>query len=1036
MNISAEASVSPDDPGNFINTELSWLKFNQRVLEEAMDERQPLLARVKFLAICGSNIDEFFMVRVASLRRQLATGKVKARPERMSPAEQLDAIRKELIPLIAGHARCWHELLPELGSEGILINRYGDLEEKQKALLRRFFEYEIFPTLTPLAFDAAHPFPFISNLTINIAVVVMIAQGDFEKQMFSRVKVPTGLFSRFIAVPEVETGESSEQGAAYKKNFHFVLLEDLIAANLDMLFPGMEVVASYPFRITRDAEIKSHLNGADDLATQVKESLEFRRTGPPVRLEVDVSMPDHIRHMLASKLGLPSSLVNEIEGIMGTADLWELMRLDRPDLKDARFLPSNPSLLDNEKKIFQALRTRDALFYYPYDSFLPFIKFLHRAAQDPDVLAIKITLYRIDANSQVIDALIKARQNGKQVAAVVELTARFDEENNIGWAHELEREGVHVVYGSPGLKVHAKLCLVVRREGKEIIRYGYLSSGNFNAVTSRIYGDLGYFTCNPHICADMSQLFNALTGYYGKQKYHKLLVAPYDLRREFLGRIEREIKRHREHGDGYMAFKNNGLTDMEIILALYRASQAGVKIDLNVRALCALRPGIPGISENIRVTSIVGRFLEHARIYYFRNGGDEEVLLGSADLRTRNFDERVETLFPVENPDIKYAVIKDILNVHLKDNVKARRLLSDGAYERVAPFQGERELNSQEWLIENRSCGIVTSEMKENLKNLNGYCFFGADTIRPLLRSLSREIEGVREAEDIEFIHRMRVASRRIRSCLPLFEDCLPPKKYRQWRKEIRNITRALREARDADVQIAFLKTYIEKLEEESLRPGVQRFLLRLRQRRERVQPRVIKAIDRFLKSGVVEDMEKSCRKMQRRHTGVNSPEIYQKALTHITSRLEEMFAHEASVYIPENIEEHHAMRIAVKRLRYTMEVFSPLYEGGLENQIDVCKKLQDMLGDMHDCDVWMDYLPQFMEEERAYSLDYFGHDDSFRILEPGLRHLQQYLRERRLAIYKEFAAYWKDIQEQNIWNDLKQFIQLTLDEKCKNQVI
>jgi CHAD domain-containing protein len=331
---------------------------------------------------------------------------------------------------------------------------------------------------------------------------------------------------------------------------------------------------------------------------------------------------------------------------------------------------------------------------------------------------------------------------------------------------------------------------------------------------------------------------------------------------------------------------------------------------------------------------------------------------------------------------------------------------------------------------------MVISKGKESLKNCSEYCFFGEEMLRPLLRSLSREIEGVREAKDIEFIHRMRVASRRIRSCLPLFEECFPPKKYRQWRKEIRNITRALREARDADVQIAFLKTYNEKLKEESL-PGAQRYLLRLRQRREQMQPRVIKAIDRLLESGVVEDMEKLCRKMRRgrRHAGVNSPETYQKAIVHITSRLDEMFAHEASVYIPENIKEHHAMRIAVKRLRYTMEVFSSLYEGEPENQITVCKKLQDMLGDMHDCDVWMDYLPQFMEDERAYSLNYFGHDDSFGILEPGLMHLQQYLRERRLAIYKEFVEFWKDSMEKNIWNDLKQFIQLMFNEKSKNQV-
>src|SRR5450759_512638 len=423
MNIYSEESVSLDDPGNFINSELSWLKFNRRVLEEAMDERQPLLERVKFLAICGSNIDEFFMVRVSSLLRQLATETVKTRPDSISPSEQLEAIQKELIPLIADHARGWYELLQKLHSEGIHIDRFGDLEEKQKALLRRFFEYEIFPALTPLGFDAAHPFPFISNLTINIAVVIRVTQGNYEQQMFARVKVPTYLFSRFIAVPEIETSNNQEHSTANKKNLHFILLEDLIATNLDMLFPGMEVVASYPFRITRDAEIKSHLNGAYDLATQIRESLEFRRIGSPVRLEVDVSMPDHIRHMLASKLGLPSCLVSDIEGIMGTENLWELMKLDRPDLKDERFHPSNPPLLDNGKKIFPALRNQDVLLYYPYDSFLPFIKFLHQAAQDPDVLAIKITLYRIDANSPVIDALIKARQNGKQVAAVVELTA-------------------------------------------------------------------------------------------------------------------------------------------------------------------------------------------------------------------------------------------------------------------------------------------------------------------------------------------------------------------------------------------------------------------------------------------------------------------------------------------------------------------------------------------------------------------------------------------------------------------------------------
>jgi polyphosphate kinase len=454
--------------------------------------------------------------------------------------------------------------------------------------------------------------------------------------------------------------------------------------------------------VTRDADQEIEDDEAGDLLATIEESVRLRFFGSAVRLEIGNAMPERVRDFLVSKIRLAPYQVYTVDGPLGTADLMELMRIDRPDLKDQPFQPALPPVLTGEEDIFSVIRQRDIMLYHPYDSFTPVVDFVHKAAHDPDVLAIKQTLYRVGPNSPIVAALMKARENGKQVAVLVELKARFDEENNIVWARSLERAGVHVVYGLLGLKTHAKICLVVRREGDGIVRYVHMATGNYNGVTARIYTDIGYFTKDPELGAAASRLFNALTGYSRENDYGKLLVAPGMMRQQVLDRIEREIKRHREHADGYLAFKMNQLVDKDCIKALYRASQVGVKVDLQVRGICCLRPGVPGVGENITVTSIVGRFLEHPRIYYFRNGGDEEIWLGSADLMPRNLDRRVEQLFPVEDACLRNALRDHILGVHLKDNVQARRLLADGSYKRIRPKDGQTELNSQLWMVENR----------------------------------------------------------------------------------------------------------------------------------------------------------------------------------------------------------------------------------------------------------------------------------------------------------------------------------------------
>ena len=692
--------VDLDDPRLYINRELSFLQFNLRVLEEALDTRHPLLERVKFLSIFSSNLDEFFMIRVSGLRRQLTAEAVEAPPDGTSPADQLRAIRQVLPPLLERQADCWHnDLLPKLEAEGIHVLHYQQLKPKQRKLLRKHFEREIFPVLTPLALDPTHPFPHISNLSMNLAVALNDPRFG---QRFARIKVPP-VFPRLLRIPSEEKADSYESlGLIKEAATNFVWLEEVITANLEALFPGMEIVAAYPFRVTRDADPEIEEDEAADLLPAVKESVRKRFFGFAVRLEVDDAIPEPLRNILIRNLDLAPFQVYTKHAPMGMADLMQLTKVDRPDLKDIPFQPATPPVLTTGEGIFSILRRRDLLLYHPYDSFAPVVDLLREAAEDPNVLAIKQTLYRVGPDAPVVAALMKARENGKQVAVLVELKARFDEENNIGWANALEQAGVHVVYGLVGLKVHAKLLLIVRREADGIRRYVHMSTGNYNAVTARLYSDVGFFTSDPDLAADVSDLFNVLTGYSYKQAYRKLLVAPDLMKDQILARIEREIEQHRERGDGYLAFKMNALVDRGCIQALYRASQAGVKVDLQVRGICCLRPGVPGVSENITVTSVVGRFLEHPRIYYFRNGGNEELFLGSADLMPRNLDRRVEELYPIENPDLRESVYEHILKVHLRDNMQARRLLPDGHYERVRPLEGEPELNSQSWMIEHR----------------------------------------------------------------------------------------------------------------------------------------------------------------------------------------------------------------------------------------------------------------------------------------------------------------------------------------------
>lgn len=694
-----KADTDLRDPSLFINRELGLLDFFERVMNEARDSNNPLLERLKFIGIVGSILGEFFMVRVAGLRQQVDAGVTATSADGYTPQKLLPVVRERAWGLMKEARACFSELCPELDAAGIHVVDYVTLDASQTAALDAYFFAQVFPVLTPLAFDPGRPFPHISNMSHNLAVLVRDESGE---ERFARVKVPGSPVPRLVPVPAPAgaAAEPADDPAAAPQQW-FTWLEQVIAANLQSLFPGMEVLESHPFRVTRDAELAIQELEADDLLETIEHFVRRRRFGSVIRVTVDEHMPERIRGILSENLELSEQDIYTVESPLGLSSLWDLQRIERPDLSYRPLVQSKPVALDGaeDADIFAAIRQRDILLHHPYDSFDPVVDFVSSAAKDPDVLAIKTTLYRVGRNAPVVDALMEAAANGKQVAVLLELKARFDEESNIGWAKALEREGVHIVYGLVGLKTHSKIMLVVRREGDRIRRYLHLGTGNYNSVTTKLYTDLGILTCDEDLGADASVVFNQLTGYATSGDYRKLLVAPTTMRRGIEERIDREIAHAQRGEEGHLILKMNSLVDKPLIRRLYRASQAGVKVELNVRGICCLRPGISGVSDNISQRSIVGRFLEHSRIYWFRNGGDEEILMGSADIMPRNLNRRVEILFPVLDPGIKRRLRDEILSVYLNDNMKTRVLHPDGTWEHIWPADDEEPFNAQEWFV-------------------------------------------------------------------------------------------------------------------------------------------------------------------------------------------------------------------------------------------------------------------------------------------------------------------------------------------------
>ncbi len=694
-------------PSLFFNRELSWLAFNQRVLHEAEDDRNPLLERVKFLSIFASNLDEFIMVRVAGLRRQVVAGVQHTPPDGLTPQEQLDAISRKIGELLVVQRECLRELLARLGDHGVRLVPVDELLAGERAAMDAYFRREVFPVLTPLVVDPGHPFPHISNLSISLAVE--IRDPDTGAVRFARVKVPKSL-PRWVPIEGRVT--------------QFVPLEELVGAHLDALFPGVDVLDWYAFRVTRysDLELPEFLDEPEDLLATIEEQVFKRRFGEVIRLEVVDAMPAHLRQLLLEELrderdvlagALTDRDVHEAGVLLGLGDLLSLAALDLPALKDAAFTPATPpGLRDTSRSMFDVIRERDMLVHHPFDSFTASVeRFIEEAALDDQVLAIKMTLYRTSGDSQIVDALTEAAQRGKQVAVIVELKARFDEVNNINWARTLEEVGVHVAYGSATLKTHAKTVLVVRRESDGIRRYVHIGSGNYNSRTARIYTDIGLFTCSPQIGEEVTDLFNALTGFSRKRSYQSLLVAPTAMRTRFIELLERESAHAQAGRPARVIAKMNAIVDEEIMRALYAASAAGVDIDLIVRGICCLRPGIPGVSDRIRVTSIIGRFLEHSRVWYFANGGAGQYYLGSADWMPRNFDRRVEAVAPVEDRTL-HPRLRALFETLLGDNRQAWDLDADGIWHQRTPDGPVRAthviLLRDSW---GRSAADVTDEM-------------------------------------------------------------------------------------------------------------------------------------------------------------------------------------------------------------------------------------------------------------------------------------------------------------------------------------
>ncbi|MFY9230393.1 MAG: RNA degradosome polyphosphate kinase [Candidatus Nanopelagicales bacterium] len=676
----------PDD--RFLDREVSWLAFNQRVLELSQDEDLPVLDRAKFLAIFASNLDEFFMVRVAGLKRRIATGIAVRAASGFTPREVLENIWAHAYELQLEQARLFHhEVLPALEQEGIQLLRWDELTPVEKETIQEFFTTKVFPVLTPLAVDPSHPFPYISGLSLNLAVVVR--NPTTGNELFARVKVPP-LLPRFVEV-----------GPA-----RFVPLEDVIAAHLDALFPGMEIQQTHTFRVTRNEDVEVEEDDAENLLLALERELIRRRFGPPVRLEVEESIDPHVLELLIDELDVSETEVFRLPGPLDLTGLWTIVNLDRDDLKQRKFVSKTSRQLSevesaNEPDIMAVVREHDVLVHHPYDSFSTSVQlFLEQAARDRHVLAIKQTLYRTSGDSPIVDALIKAAQAGKQVLALVEIKARFDEQNNIDWARKLEEAGVHVVYGLVGLKTHAKLSMVVRNDGDQLRRYCHIGTGNYHPKTARLYEDLGLLTCDPEVGEDVSNIFNVLSGYSMNTEYKRFLVAPHSVRTGLVERIEREIDNQLAGRPSGIRFKCNSIVDEGIIDALYRASQAGVKVDIWVRGICAIRAGVPGLSENIRAISILGRFLEHSRVFMFENGGNREAWIGSADLMHRNLDRRVETLVSLVDPE-QIADLEALFDMAFDPITSAWDLQPDGEWvRRLTDRAGDHLVDFQEALID------------------------------------------------------------------------------------------------------------------------------------------------------------------------------------------------------------------------------------------------------------------------------------------------------------------------------------------------
>ncbi|MFM2376824.1 MAG: hypothetical protein RLZZ165_1921 [Bacteroidota bacterium] len=676
--------VNLSDPGLYFNRELSWLKFNERVLEEAADLSHPLLDRLKFLAIFCSNLDEFFMIRVAGLKEQLAAGIQELPEDGLTPHETIEQISIKVHEDMRRHGQLLNEdVIPALRKKGIRIRYYTTLTNEQKEELKAYFKEKIFPVLTPLAVDPSHPFPQLRNLGINLLVELRDPLHRKEKKI-AVLPLPN-LLNRFIPLPGKHKGD-------------FLLLEDLVAPHLEMLFPHMTIVGANAFRITRNADMDLSEAEADDLLKLIERELRKRRLGTLIRLEVSDKMPPENKLFLQEVTGLHQRAIYDISGPLDVPAFIQFLDLDFPELKDPAFTPALNPRIARSPNIFEAIRKQDIILHHPYDSFNHVIDLAHEASRDPEVLAIKVTLYRTSGKSQIVQALKEATAKGKQVTALIELKARFDEETNIVWAKELENVGANVIYGLLGLKTHCKLLMVVRQEEGQIRRYVHMSTGNYNARTSRIYTDIGIMTADESIGKDVSELFNLLTGYSGQKEWRKLLVAPMNLRDNLLKLIQQTISNSSPEHPGKIQMVMNQLVDPQMIQELYKASMKGVKIELVVRGVCCLRPGVPGISENITVRSIVGRFLEHCRIFHFQFNGERKIYMGSADLMQRNLNRRVEILFPLEDPELQERVL-EILEVMFKDNTKARILQQDGSFQRVPLRRNERSFNAQDYFL-------------------------------------------------------------------------------------------------------------------------------------------------------------------------------------------------------------------------------------------------------------------------------------------------------------------------------------------------